>query len=74
MGDFILTVRAIAVLVSAMSASEIADWFAQRKKRREREIADDRKNPPNQSLEPTTLLGTSAAEQPLVPSRVVAHL
>lgn len=28
----------------------------------------------NQSLEPTTLLGTSAAEQPLVPSRVVAHL
>ncbi len=30
--------------------------------------------PPNQSLEPTTLLGTSAAQQPLVPSRVVAHL
>jgi hypothetical protein len=29
---------------------------------------------PNQALEPTTLLGTSAAEQPLVPSRVVAHL
>ena len=29
---------------------------------------------PNQSPEPTTLLGTSAAEQPLVPSRVVAHL
>ena len=29
---------------------------------------------PNQSLEPTRVLGTSAAEQPLVPSRVVAHL
>ena len=29
---------------------------------------------PNQSLEPTTMLGTSAAEQPLVPSIVVAHL
>ena len=29
---------------------------------------------PNQALEPTTMLGTSAAEQPLVPSMVAAHL
>ena len=29
---------------------------------------------PNQSLEPTPTSGTSAAEQPLVPSAVVAHL
>jgi hypothetical protein len=29
---------------------------------------------PNQSLEPTSVLGTSAAEQPLVPSTLVAHL
>jgi len=28
----------------------------------------------NQSSEPTPMLGTSAAEQPLVPSTVVAHL
>jgi hypothetical protein len=27
-----------------------------------------------QSLEPTSVLGTSAAEQPLVPSTLVAHL
>ena len=29
---------------------------------------------PNQSLEPTRMLGTSAAEQPRVPSTRVAHL
>ena len=29
---------------------------------------------PNHALEPTTMLGTSAAEQPLVPSTVVAQL
>ncbi len=29
---------------------------------------------PNQSLEPTPTAGTSAAEQPLVPAAVVAHL
>jgi hypothetical protein len=32
------------------------------------------KEEPNQSLEPTAMLGTSAAEQPLVPSTAVAHL
>ena len=32
------------------------------------------KKEPNQALEPTTMLGTSAAEQPLVPSMVAAHL
>ena len=29
---------------------------------------------PNQALEPTDMLGTSAAEQPWVPSISVAHL
>ena len=29
---------------------------------------------PNQSLEPTSMLGTSAAEPPRVPSTLVAHL
>jgi len=30
--------------------------------------------PPNHALEPTTMLGTSAAKQPWVPSTVVAQL
>lgn len=34
----------------------------------------DEKKKPNQSPEPTAMLGTSAAEQPLVPSTAVAHL
>ena len=29
---------------------------------------------PNKAPEPTTIAGTSAAEQPLVPAAVVAHL
>lgn len=33
-----------------------------------------KKKMPNKAPEPTTMLGTSAAEQPLVPSTVVAHL
>jgi hypothetical protein len=32
------------------------------------------KEEPNQSPEPTPTAGTSAAEQPLVPAAVVAHL
>jgi hypothetical protein len=32
------------------------------------------KKKPNQSLEPTSMLGTSAAEPPRVPSTLVAHL
>jgi len=34
----------------------------------------EKKTEANQSPEPTTMLGTSAAEQPLVPSMVAAHL
>jgi hypothetical protein len=37
-------------------------------------IGELMKKEPNQSLEPTTTAGTSAAEQPLVPAAGVAHL
>jgi hypothetical protein len=59
------------------------DWNYERNYRQIREVvalqkslqpSSRQKKRANQSLEPTTLLGTSAAEQPLVPSRVVAHL
>jgi hypothetical protein len=37
-------------------------------------LADEILKEPNQSSEPTPTAGTSAAEQPLVPAAVVAHL
>ena len=64
----LFTRSAMEALKLARWDSSSTDWFYYKV------VFDVEKEEPNQSLEPTPTAGTSAAEQPLVPSRVVAHL